>query len=152
MTLSDPNRTCGKLRGIAYRPTDGEPMTEIQECNVVAGRGLDCENRKPGKREVTLLSAESWADACRELGTELPWHARRANLLIEGIDLEAMVGRTLAIGEVRVRVHGETRPCAIMEQACTGLRQALVPQFRGGVTGQVVAGGVVRIDEVVTVV
>jgi len=150
VTSSHP--ASGRLRGVAFRPTDGDPMTELQECHVVAGRGIDRENRKPGKREVTLLSAESWADACRELGIDLPWHARRANFLIEGLDLGALIGRTIAVGDMQVHIHGETKPCAIMDQARDGLRQALVPECRGGVFGQVLAGGLVRVNDPVAVV
>lgn len=152
MTPSDPAISSGRLRGIACRPTDGDPMTELQECHVVAGRGIDRENRKAGKREVTLLSNECWTDTCRELGRQLPWYTRRANFLIEGIDLEAMIGRTIAIGDVQVHIHGETKPCHIMDQARDGLRQALVPECRGGVFGQVLAGGVVRVDDPIAVV
>jgi hypothetical protein len=54
------------------RRTDGQPMTEVGEVIVLAGRGPEVENRKPGKREITLLSAESWARACHDLGVDLP--------------------------------------------------------------------------------
>lgn len=143
--------TLGVLRGIAFRPVDGEMMREVSACRVEPGRGIDLENRKPGKREVTLLSVESWRDVCLELGTELPWYTRRANLWIEGIDLPAAIGRSLCIGDVRLRIHGETRPCALMDKQFNGLRQALVPGIRGGVHGEVLAGGEVRIGDGVTV-
>jgi MOSC domain-containing protein YiiM len=142
----------GRLRGVAFRPTDGDPMTELQECHVVAGHGIDRENRKPGKREVTLLSSEAWADTCRDLGTDLPWHARRANFLIEGLDLGALLGRTISIGNVQVHIHGETKPCGIMDQTQDGLRLALVPECRGGVFGEVIIGGVVRVNDPIAVV
>ena len=62
----------------------------------MAKRGIDTENRPHGKREVTLLSAEAWAEVCRELGADLPWHKRRANFLVEGIDLAGTIGKTIA--------------------------------------------------------
>lgn len=141
----------GILRGIALRPVDGEPMREVTQANVIAGRGIDAENRKTGRREVTLLSAERWRDACRELGVELPWHTRRANLLIEGIDLGATLGQVLTIGPIQLRIHGETRPCGIMDEQHPGLREALVPDFRGGVHAEVLVGGTVRIGDPVRV-
>lgn len=141
----------GVLRGIAVRPTDGAAMREVPACRILPGRGVDLENRKAGKREVTLLSMETWQVVCQELGTPLPWHTRRANLLIAGIDLPATVGRTLRIGEVRILIHGETRPCAVMDQQFAGLRKALVPDMRGGVIGEVLEGGEVHIGDEVTV-
>lgn len=140
----------GMLLGIAYRPTDGDPMIEVDACRLIAGRGIDLENRKPGKREVTLLSRTLWADACRELGVELPWWTRRANFLVEGVDLSAWVGKTLGIGAARIRIHGETKPCRLMDAQYPGLREALQPAWRGGATGEVLVGGTVRVGDAVS--
>jgi len=145
--LGDQGQCNGIVKVIAYRPIDGRPMAEVTEIAVLPGRGPDIENRKPGKREITLLSAESWAQVCGELGVKLPWLFRRANLLIEGIDLSTTIGATLAVGCVRIRVHGETKPCGIMDQQHDGLRKALAPDCRGGVYGQVLAGGTIRVGD-----
>lgn len=126
-------------------------MREACEAAVEAGRGLTTENRKTGRREVTLISVQAWRDACTELGVELPWHTRRANLLIDGVDLAAALGHVIAIGQVQVRIHGETKPCGLMDAQHAGLREALKPQFRGGVHGEVLAGGVIRVGDAVRV-
>ncbi len=144
--MNEPN---GIIKGIAWRPTDGESMQEASECRILLHRGLSSENRKPGKREVTLLSAEAWSDVCRELGTVIPWHMRRANLLIEGIDLPATIGKKLTIGEVTLEIHGESKPCGLMDQQHTGLRNALKPSARGGVYGQVLTPGTIRLGDTV---
>ena len=141
----------GTLKAIAHRPTDGEPMREALQATVHPGRGLDSENRKTGRREVTLLAAEAWADACHELGVDISWLVRRANLLIEGVDLGATIGQVISIGPVQIRIHGETKPCGIMESQQAGLRDALKPNFRGGVHGEVLTGGTIRVGDPVSV-
>jgi len=148
--LGENGQSKGVVKAIAYRPIDGRPMVEATEIAVLPGRGPEIENRKQGKREITLLSAESWAQVCRELGVELPWWSRRANLLTEGIDLSNTIGSTLSIGSIRIKVHGETKPCGIMDQQHAGLRKALAPNGRGGVYGQVLAGGTIRVGDHVT--
>lgn len=137
----------GLLKSIAYRPTDGDPMRETEQAIVIPGRGLDTENRKPGRREITLLSLEAWHRTCYELGVEIPWHTRRANLLIDGIDLASALGEVLRVGPVQIRIHGETRPCGIMDAQQPGLREALRPEVRGGVHGEVLAGGTIRVGD-----
>jgi MOSC domain-containing protein YiiM len=124
-------------------------MTEVQQASVLAGRGIDAENRKPGKREITLLSAEAWAQACSELGAVLPWFMRRANLLVEGIELSQTIGLRLRIGPVQLHVHGETKPCKIMDEQHEGLREALEPYCRGGVFGQILVGGTIHVGDTV---
>lgn len=125
-------------------------MAIVDALTVLAGGGVEGDGRPAGKRELTLLSREGWREACRELGADLPWHYRRANVLIEGIDLAAAIGRTIVIGPVRLFVHGETRPCQLMEQQHAGLLNALRPNCRAGVHGQVLGGGIVRIGDSVT--
>lgn len=150
METADDRPVEGIVRCMAYRPTDGDPMVEIESCNLIPGRGIDTENRPAGQREVTLISARSWRDVCSELGQELPWHTRRANFLVEGIDLGSLVGAEITMGPVRIHIHGESKPCRVMDQQCPGLRHALKPDHRGGVFGQVLNGGRVRIGDSIT--
>jgi len=124
-------------------------MALVSSAEVIAGRGISTENRKAGKREITFLSDESWADACRELNADLPWHARRANLLTNGVDLNQAIGRIVTIGQVRIHIHGETKPCKIMDEQCLGLRVALEADCRGGVYGQVLTGGMIRVGDAI---
>lgn len=140
----------GVIRAIAWRPTDGDAMQGVDECRALAQRGIDTENRKHGKREVTLLAVESWKDVCQDLGTELSWHMRRANFLVEGIGLAGTIGKTISIGEVQVYIHGETKPCQLMDDQHEGLREVLKPDHRGGVMGQVKRGGTIRIGDAVS--
>ena len=146
------NRLVGKVKAIAHRAVDGDTMMEITSCNVLPGRGLDTENRRPGKREITLVSAESWAEVCREMGRQIPWWTRRANLLIEGIDLAATIGQRIRIGPVEIHIHGETKPCKLMDAQVQGLTRVMVPNVRGGIHGQVLTGGTIRVGDSVSVV
>ncbi|MFQ5592145.1 MAG: MOSC domain-containing protein [Phycisphaerae bacterium] len=151
MNAQAGHEPAGVVRGIAYRPHRREAMTEVAEATLVERRGLASEDRAPGKREVTLLSAQAWRDACAELGVGLPWHTRRANILIEGLDLPATIGLSLQIGDARVLIHDESRPCALMDELHPGLRQTLNQHGRGGVAGQVLQGGTVRVGDHVNV-
>ena len=112
-------------------------MQELAEAEVTLDGGVADDFRgRAGRRQVTVLSLESWQAACREAGrTELPWTTRRANLLVTGVDLAA--GGVLRIGAVELEVTGETAPCERMDEACPGLRGALTPAWRGGVTCRV---------------
>jgi len=150
MAATKPRNGSGTVVAMAYRPTDGEVMRALSEGVVVEKRGLALENRKHGKREVTLLSQEAWNVVCQELGAELNWHTRRANLLVAGVDLPACIGHAVTIGDVRVWIHGETRPCQLMEDQQPGLLAALKPDGRGGVHGQVISGGTIRVGDLVT--
>jgi len=140
--------TFGRLEAIAIRSRSRAPMREIERADVSAHAGVAGDARgKPGPRQVTVLSAEAWTAACAELGAELPWTLRRANLLVSGVALEEASGSVLDIAGVRLEVTGETDPCRVMDLQHAGLRAALAPHWRGGVTCRVLAGGAIAVGD-----
>ena len=82
---------------------------------------------------MTVLSVEKWQAACGDLGVELPWTTRRANLLVSGLSIgPECVGRILQVGDAQLRITIETDPCPRMDEQYPGLKRALVPDWRGG--------------------
>jgi MOSC domain-containing protein YiiM len=140
--IAPDGRPEGRLLGIALRGATRVPMQQLERAEVTLDAGVVGDFRgRPGKRQVTLLARESWDDACRELGVALPWTTRRANLLIEGLALEQSAGRRLRIGPVLLEVTSECDPCQVMDAQHQGLRAALQPAWRGGVTCRVLEAG-----------
>jgi MOSC domain-containing protein YiiM len=114
------------------------------------GRGLVGNADRGGRRQVTLLSDERWAELMQEVGAALGPEARRANLLISGIDLENTRGRILHVGACRLRIGGETRPCEQMEQAAAGLQKAMRERWGGGAFAEVLDGGPIAVGDAVS--
>ncbi|HEY0635002.1 MAG TPA: MOSC domain-containing protein, partial [Gammaproteobacteria bacterium] len=83
--------------------------------------------------------------ACNELGVELPWHARRANLLVDALPLFDTKGALITLGDAVLEVTGETDPCTRMEAVHRGLFSALASEWRGGVTCRVREGGLLTV-------
>jgi MOSC domain-containing protein YiiM len=110
----------------------------------IEGRGLSGNANQGGKRQITLIDEARWREAQEELGTDVDPSARRANVLLRGIDLEGQRGRMLRIGRCVVRIYNETRPCEQMDDAHEGLRKALQPRWRAGAYGEIVEGGVIQ--------
>jgi len=158
---SDPDHAAagaGTLIGIARRLVSRAPMELLAEAGISTEQGVFGDFRgkaKPDgrvtKRQVSLLRREDWAAAEALLGIAMPWTYRRANLLVEGLDLPRMAGTILAIGEIRLRVSGECDPCRRMDEQQDGLWPALVPDWRGGYLTTVIAGGHARLGDQVRI-
>jgi len=129
---------------IWIRPATRAPLKPVEEAVAEVGTGLVDDHAGRGKRQVTLLSREAWQAACQDLAVELDPVSRRANLLVEGVDLAETRGRRLRVGEVLLEVAGETKPCQLMDDTHLGLWDALKPDWRGGVFARVLAGGTLR--------
>jgi MOSC domain-containing protein YiiM len=125
-----------------------EPMETPNEVMVTIEAGVDgdCHGSEPD-RQVTVISADSWRDACRDLGMTVPWTMRRANLLLGGIDLRETSGAMISIGDVQLEVVEENPPCRVMDIQQIGLRKALKPDWRAGVTCRVLSGGKLRVGD-----
>ncbi len=119
-------------------------MVPQDELLLHAGRGVEGDHACGGKRHVTLVFEDDWRAATAVLGRSVDPAGRRANVLVSGGGASRLVGRRLRVGEALVEIHDITRPCEVMEQAATGLRDALEPDGRGGVWGRVLEGGRVR--------
>ena len=124
-------------------------MDEKRAVQLVAGRGIEGNANQGGKRQVTILSSDARNRVCDELGIMVEPASRRANFFVEGIALGESRGKTLLVGSVTIRIHGETRPCEQMEQAQPGLRTALGIDWRGGVFGQVLDDGAIAVGDAV---
>ena len=101
------------------------PMDAADAATLVAGRGIAGNADQGGKRQVTLMDLERWHELMDERGGDLDTSVRRANLVIDGLDLFDARGKTLHIGKTTLRIGGEVRPCERMDEALPGLQRAM---------------------------
>lgn len=144
----------GKLGGIARHGRPKGPIETIDHVAITLEGGIQGDYRgviKPGgkgRRQVTLIERGDWAAAMAAVGHDLPWYERRANLLVDGLDLPQVPGATIRIGTaVVLLVTRECNPCHRMEALAEGLKAALTPDWRGGVCTRVLAGGRIAVDD-----
>ena len=148
----------GLLAGIAIKKESKAPIIVLTEAVVDEESGVIGDHKgKLSKRQVTVLFGKKWRAACVETcgshveacAIYIDWRARRANLFVEGIEAgEGDVGKLLHVGsEVVFEITGETVPCKRMDEEYFGLREALLPDWRGGVTCRVVRGGEIKLDD-----
>ena len=123
------------------------PMDPVQEATLVAGQGIQGSVGRSRRRQVTILAREAWAAATEEAGFDPGPASRRANILVSGIELAHTRGRVLLVGSCRIAIGGELTPCERMDEAAPSLRRALESDWRGGVFGQVLDGGTVRVGD-----
>lgn len=147
----------GVIAGLARHAAPRAAMEVIDRATITPERGVegDCKGRfKPGgrnRRQVTLIERGDWEAATAALGVDLPWSDRRANILVDGIDLPQLPGTVLRIGDVRLVVMVECDPCHRMDALAPGLQQALRDDWRGGVCTRVLTGGEIAVGDAIIV-
>lgn len=147
----------GVVAGIAlHRELEGA-MEGISEAFVTYESGIEGDIRGSGghnrKRQVTVLFWENWLQACREIGEDIYWFARRANVLITPFSSISpgpwMIGWYIVFDSSEgtgavLEITGELKPCRRMDEVYPGLQEFLAKDWRGGVTCRVKREGKIR--------
>ena len=148
----------GTIAGIARHARAKAPMEVIDTVEITIESGLQGDFRgyvKPGgkgRRQVTLIERADWDAAMAEVGRDIAWSERRANLLVDGFDLPQVPGTRLRIGaDVVLEVTRETDPCDRMEALAPGLCAALSPDWRGGACTRVLTGGRIAVGDAIRI-
>jgi MOSC domain-containing protein YiiM len=140
----------GRLVWIGLRSARRGPILEVETARVSPDGGIEGDRyggRAGGKRQATLIAREDLAAVAAFLGRPVvePRLTRR-NLVTEGINLVALKGRFIAIGEAVLEVTDECHPCSRMEEELgPGGYNAL--RGRGGLTARVVKPGLIRLGD-----
>ena len=137
----------GKLEAIWIKRAKRGKMDPVHSAELVAGKGIAGNANQGGRRQVTIIERDVWADLTAAVGAVLDPSTRRANLMISGLALKKTRGRTLRIGECVLEIAGETKPCERMEEAAPGLRQSMYVDWGGGAFAMVVKGGTIKVGD-----
>ncbi len=131
----------GLLVWIGVRPGRRQPMQSLREAEVNL-QGLAGDHRaRPGKRAVTLVQAEH-LPVIRALSANdrASYPDLRRNLAVAGLNLLALRGRQIRLGEAILSITGPCAPCSRMEEALGHGGYAAV-RGHGGVTAEVIRPG-----------
>jgi MOSC domain-containing protein YiiM len=137
----------GRVEAIWLKRARRGPMDGVERARLEEGVGLEGNADQGGRRQVTLVERERWEDALAEIGAVVDPSARRANVLLSGVDLKESRGRVLRLGPCRLEIQGETKPCHRMDEAHAGLQEALRPDWRGGAYAVVLDGGPLEVGQ-----
>ena len=131
----------GRVEALWTKRAHNGPMDPTDELILIEGKGIGSDaNFGRSKRQVSVIEKEVFESIMKDL-PEVEPYMRRANVMVSGIRLENTSGQILTLGEVRIRLHGETRPCEKMDAQVPGLTAALDPNWNGGAYGVVLNDG-----------
>ena len=137
----------GRLERIWLKRAVRGPMDPVDRATLVEGKGVEDSANFGSHRQVTMIALERWLEVMAGLEAEVDPSARRADLMVSGVDLERSRGRLLTVGDCVILIGGEVRPCERMDEAFLGLRDALAPLWGGGAWGEVLRGGPIAVGD-----
>ena len=150
----------GKLVSITIAGESGGPLNRLEETTLVAGKGIPgdrCYNEQGADpdKQVTLIEEEKVAEFNRETGLDVgAWQTRR-NLVTQGVDLNALLGKQFMVGDTLLEGADLCQPCATLGGlfATEQVPSATVVKTmvdRGGLRATIVRGGTIRPGDRIT--
>ncbi|WP_170332244.1 MOSC domain-containing protein [Ruegeria arenilitoris] len=138
----------GRVKWIGLRP-DRRAKLQAVESAMISGDGLEGDRSRAGKRAVSLIQQEHLAAIGSYLGQgPVAPETLRRNLLVSGINLAALKGREVQVGEAILRITVICAPCSRMEEAL-GKGGYSAVRGHGGWCAEVVQSGRVRLGDAV---
>lgn len=145
----------GQVEAVFVSPRAGEPATALTTARALPGRGLDGDRHVTGDgtfpsglpgSALTLIEAE----VCESFDPPLRPGEHRRNVVVRGIDLNALVGHEFTIGAVHCRGMRLCEPCTVVQRYAE--RPVLRPLVhRGGLRADILVGGLVSVGDAVRV-
>jgi MOSC domain-containing protein YiiM len=158
MSQSNAASCIGRVASLHLHPErPGGPLQNVDAVELVEAKGIRDDTRyfgrlsretgKPARRQVTLIEREQIAEHAAGLGlAAIEPGAVRSNVETTGIDLIALVGKEVTIGEAVLFLYAPRDPCEKMDAICKGLRERMLNN-RQGILAEVRRSGRVRIGD-----
>lgn len=148
-----PVALAGTVTALAVAPSAEAPMQVVTRVCALAGRGLEGDRYADGRGTFSPGAARPGYDltlVAEEALGGIAFAATRRNVLVRGLDVNALVGRDFTIGGVRCRGVRLAEPCAHLERVSgPGLLRPLIS--RAGLRVDVLSDGELTVgDEVST--
>lgn len=115
--LTSRHAQTGRVDWIGLRPARRAEIEVVASAALGEG-GLDGDRARAGKRAITLFQTEHVPVIAALIGvTELDPSVFRRNVLISGLNLNALRGRHVQLGAATLEITGVCAPCSRMEAA-----------------------------------
>lgn len=153
-----------KIIGLYTGAAAGKPLEAQTKVRALRGSGIAGDRygtnqgffSRTGQakiRHVTLITMEAIEEANAELARRgvaaFAAHETRRNIVTEGVDVNALLGREFNVGNVRMRGTEMTNPCNRVSAlaAKTGFREAFAG--RGGIRAEILSDGDISVGDLI---
>ena len=138
----------GRVAWIGVRPARAADIG-VRDHVLITENGLEGDRGRAGKRAVTLMQAEHVPVIASCLGRDAIAPATfRRNILVRGLNLNGLKGRTVRMGGAVLRITTICAPCSLMERFLGHGGYAAMRGHGGGCAEVVTPGPVAKGDPV----
>jgi MOSC domain-containing protein YiiM len=140
----------GKVQWIGLRPARRAPVHSVSQVQAITDMGLEGDRYRGqgGKRQVTLIQHEHLSAIASMLGQNeaIDPALLRRNIVVSGVNLLALKGKTFRVGEAVFEYTGLCHPCSRMEEIFGDGGYNAV-RGHGGINAKVIHSGKIALGD-----
>ena len=139
--------------GIAKK--NNQEIDKKESIEVVASKGIVGDRYfhdfNGDREQITLIESENIDYYNNTFNTKFTYLEFRRNIVTKNIQLNDLVGKTITVGEIKLKVNDLCRPCKDLQNRLG--KDNIIKEFlrRGGLRCEILSSGTINIGDKITI-
>ena len=140
---------------IGITEKNNQEIKKKESIEVVASKGIIGDRYfhdfNGDREQITLIESENIDYYNNTFNTKFTYLEFRRNIVTKNIQLNDLVGRTIAVGEIKLKVNDLCRPCKDLQNRLG--KDNIIKEFlrRGGLRCEILSSGTINIGDKITI-
>ena len=145
-----------KIIEIGITEGSNKEIEKVKSIEVVSGKGIKGDRYfhdfNEEKNQLTLIESENIDYYNKTFDTNFKYLEFRRNLVTQNIQLNDLIGKTLIVGEIKIKAHDLCRPCKNLQEKLG--KDNIIKEFlrRGGLRCEILNSGNITIGDDIKII
>ena len=140
---------------IGITKKNNQEIEKKESIEVVASKGIIGDRYfhdfNGDREQITLIESENIDYYNNTFNTKFTYLEFRRNIVTKNIQLNDLVGKTITVGEIKLKVNDLCRPCKDLQNRLG--KNNIIKEFlrRGGLRCEILSSGTINIGDKITI-
>ena len=145
-----------KIIEIGITKESNKKIEKVKSIEVVAGKGIKGDRYfhdvTEKRKQLTLIESEKIDYYNKTFNTNFTYLEFRRNLVTQNIQLNDLIGKTLIIGEIKIKAHDLCKPCKPLQEKLG--KDNIIKEFlrRGGLRCEILNSGTIKTGDNIKII
>ena len=145
-----------KIIEIGITKESNKKIEKVKSIEVVAGKGIKGDRYfhdvTEVRKQLTLIESENIDYYNKTFNTNFTYLEFRRNLVTQNIQLNDLIGKTLSIGEIKIKAHDLCKPCKPLQEKLG--KDNIIKEFlrRGGLRCEILNSGTIKTGDNIKII
>ena len=145
-----------KIIEIGITGESNKEIDKVKSIEVVSGKGIKGDRYfhdfNEERNQLTLIESENIDYYNKTFNTNFKYLEFRRNLVTQNIQLNDLIGKTLIVGEIKIKAHDLCRPCKNLQEKLG--KDNIIKEFlrRGGLRCEILNSGNIKIGDNIKII